>query len=118
MSHFDWESEREEIRKESLRDHERLHRLFKEDRLSFERERKRMIDEVISSTYNKKTRTTLIKVQESWDNKMRKAGSEHNRLVLAKFILSKHLDEIWKPSLQEFCNVLHPLSQAHKNRPA
>jgi hypothetical protein len=102
MCLFDWESEREEIRKESLRTHERLHRLFKEDRLSFERERKRMINEVISGTYNNKIRTTLVNLQKSWDNKMRKAGSEHNRLVLAKFLLSKHVNEIWNPSLQAF----------------
>ena len=43
MKKSDWENERELIQEEALREHSRLHKLFKEDRLSFERERKRMI---------------------------------------------------------------------------
>ena len=49
MEGLKWEKEKEKREKESLEKHARLSKLFKEDRFAFERERKRMIDEIINS---------------------------------------------------------------------
>ncbi|MBW1672621.1 MAG: hypothetical protein JRJ45_03075, partial [Deltaproteobacteria bacterium] len=49
MERLKWEQEKEKREKESLEKHARLSKLFKEDRFAFERERKRMIDEIINS---------------------------------------------------------------------
>ncbi len=101
---------RSEIREAALEEHARLHRLFKEDRLSFERERKRMIDEVINSAPDEEQRNRLRSLQESWDRKMRSAGSQHNRFVIAQHLFWKHVNEVWHPSLQEYSRILKEIS--------
>lgn len=45
MENLDWEEKREKREKDELDRHARLHKLFVEDRLGFEHERKRIIDE-------------------------------------------------------------------------
>ena len=115
MSDMDWEKEREKSRKEALENHERLHKLFVENRFLFEQERKKMIDEVINRAKNEKQKEELKTLQKSWDDKMKKAGSNQNRLVLAKYILMKHMEEVWNPSIQEFGRILKRISYSHPN---
>jgi sulfite reductase alpha subunit-like flavoprotein len=103
---LNWEKEKDQIKKEALEEHTRLSRLFKEDRLSFERERKKMIDDVIHSANSEEQRERLRNMQKSWDNKMKKAGSKHNRFVMAQHLFWKHVDEVWNPSIQEFSRFL------------
>lgn len=106
MKILNWEKEKDQVKKRAMEEHSRLSKLFKEDRLSFERERKKMIDEVIHSAKDEEQRERLRCLQKSWDNKMRKAGSRHNRFVIAQHLFWKHFDEIWNPSIQEYSRFL------------
>jgi hypothetical protein len=94
--------EKEKREKESLEEHARLSKLFKQDRLAFERERKRKTDEVINSVEDEEQRNRLRALQESWDKKMRGAGSRHNRFVLAQTFFWQHFHEIWHPAIEKF----------------
>ena len=115
MERLKWEEDREKREKESLKEHARLHKLFVEDRLSFEREKKRMIDEIINNAEDEEHRNGLRALQESWDKRMRGAGSKHNRLVLAQTIFWDHFYEKWYPSIQEFNFILNGKSDCEKS---
>ena len=106
MKILDWDTQREEIKKRAIEEHTRLNKLFKEDRLSFERERKSMIDEVINNAKTQEQKDRLRSMQDSWDRRMKRAGSKHNRLVIAQHLFWKHIDEKWNPMLQEFSRIL------------
>ena len=108
MQKFRHEAEKEKIRKEALETHARLSELFKKDRLAFERERKRIIDELINSVEDEAQRSRLIAFQKSWDKKMRGAGSNHNRFVLAQTFFWDHFYEKWHPSIQKLNALLNP----------
>ncbi|MEW6667520.1 MAG: DUF3135 domain-containing protein [Thermodesulfobacteriota bacterium] len=99
-----WNSLAEKQKREAaaLKEHERLHRLFREDRLSFERERKRAIDSLINSVKDEAQRRSLREFQESWDRKMRGAGSKHNRFVLAQTFFWEHFNEVFLPAMRAF----------------
>lgn len=101
------QEERNRNRQAALKEHARLHTLFVEDRLSFERERKRIIDDFLNSIDERDKRDSLIGLQKSWDKRMRNAGSAHNRLVLAKAFFWSHFHEIWQPAIQEFNALLN-----------
>ena len=107
MERLNWQKEKQKIEKESLERHARLSKLFKKDRLSFERERKRMIDEIINSTDDEEQRKTLRDLQTSWDKRMRGAGSSHNRFVLAQSFFWSHFHETWHPAIQQFDSSLN-----------
>ena len=107
MEKLNWDKEREEIEKKAMEEHSRLSRLFKEDRFSFERERKRMIEEVIDGAVDEDQKKRLREMQDSWDRKMKKAGSRHNRFVLAQHLFWEHVNKRWNPSLQEFSRILN-----------
>lgn len=107
MDSLNWVEEKEKIRKNALERHEELHRLFQEDRLSFERERKRLVEEVINSAENPEERKRLRDLQASWDKKMRHAGSKQNRFVLAQTFFWEHFNEVWRPALQECAEFLN-----------
>ena len=102
MKSEQWEDKKEERKKKALKEHERLSKLFRENRFAFERERKRMIDEIINSAKDEELRDRLRDMQRSWDKKMKGAGSEHNRFVLAHALFWKHLHEVWQPAIQKF----------------
>lgn len=116
MAEFDWETERERIRKEAIENHEMLHKMYEDDRLSFERKRKEMIEEVINSAKTEEQKNHLREMQRSWDEKMKKAGSNQNRLVLAQYLLSKHVNEVWKPSMEKFNQILKNILQENQLR--
>lgn len=106
MGNLNWEIERVKIKEKAIEEHDRLHRLFKENRFAFEIERKRMIREVIDSTRDEDQRARLVAIQNSWDNKMKKAGSRHNRFVLAQHLFWEHFNNIWNPLIQEYSREL------------
>jgi len=99
MERFKWEEEKEKREKESLARHVRLSKLFNEDRFAFERERERMIDGVINSVEDEEQRRRLRSLQESWNKKMRGAGSKYNRFVLAQTFFWEHFHEVWQPAI-------------------
>jgi hypothetical protein len=98
--------EKDKREKRALEKHARLSRLYKEDRFAFERERRRLIDEVISSAGDEKLRGRLRSFQESWDRKMRGAGSGHNRFVLAQRLFWEHFQETWQPNIQKLNAII------------
>lgn len=93
---------KEEREKEALEKHTLLSRLFREDRLAFERKRKEMIEDVIHAAKSEELKNKLRAFQESWDKKMRGAGSQHNRLILAQTFFWEHFHEVWHPSIETF----------------
>lgn len=95
-----WGVEKEKREKEALKEHARLSRLFMEDRFAFERERKRMIDEIINSAKDKEEKNRLKALQDSWDRKMKNAGSKHNRFALTQTLFWEHFYEVWQPALE------------------
>jgi len=115
MKSLKWGEEKEKREKESLEKHARLSKLFKEDRFAFERERKWMIGEIINSVEDEEQRNRLRGFQESWDKKMRGAGSKHNRFIQAQTFFWEHFHEIWHPSIVKF-NCLLNNKQIIKNR--
>jgi len=92
MGRINWEEGREEREKEALAFHQRLSTLYREDRLAFERERRRLIDGIISQARTEEEKMNLRGLQESIDRKMRGAGSGHNRLVLMKKLFWDQFD--------------------------
>jgi len=107
MKPANWREKREEIRNQALAKHTRLSRLFQEDRLSFERERKRMIDEFLNGVEDEEMRGRLRSMQDSWDRKMRHAGSRENRFVLARTLFWEHFFGTWLPAIHRFNFVLN-----------
>ena len=101
-----WQEDKEERKGASLERHSRLSKLFKKDRFAFDRERKRLIEEVIQSVRNEGQKEKLIALQASWDKRMRGAGSAHNRFVLAQTFFWDHFHNTWLPAIHEFKSVL------------
>mgnify|MGYP006309259099 CR=1 FL=1 len=102
-----WEPDKEKREQEALERHARLARLYKEDRFSFERERRRMIDEVIESAGDDDQKARLRAFQESWNRRMKNAGSRQNRFVLAKAFFWEHFHGVWQPAIEELNKALN-----------
>ncbi len=109
MEKFNWEEERKTVNENAAAQHERLHKLFNENRFAFEIERKRMINEIIEGAANEAQKKRLREIQESWDTKMKNAGSKNNRLVLAQHLFWDHVENIWNPFIQECSRELKSL---------
>jgi hypothetical protein len=82
MEKIRWEDDKEKRKNKALAVHFRLSRMFKEDRLSFERERRRLIEELIEQAPTDQKREKLRSLQDEIDKRLRGAGSGHNRFVL------------------------------------
>jgi hypothetical protein len=107
MGDLMWEEEKEKRRDESLQEHARLSRLFKEDRFSFERERKNAIKSMIDSVEDEGQRKKLWEMQNAWDKRMKGAGSNHNRFVLAQMFFWEHFQNVWNPAIQKFNSLIN-----------
>jgi hypothetical protein len=105
---LNWQEEKEKREKESLERHRKLSKLFRENPFAFELERKKMIEEVISSVDDVEQGERLRSLQDAWEKRMKGAGSPQNRFVLAKMIFLDHLNEVWNPSIQEINARLNP----------
>ena len=101
MDRVAWVEEKEKREKESLAKHARLSKLFRENRIAFERERRKIIDDLINSAKDDTLRSKLRTMQDSWDRTMKGACSRHNRFVLAQAIFWKHFYEVWKPTIEK-----------------
>ncbi len=89
--------------RECLEEHDRLSKLFVEDRFSFERERKVLITRTINKSRNRKR---LRALQNNWDRILKHAGSEHNRFVLIQMLFWNQVREGWCPALHNYEGVL------------
>ena len=115
MKRLKWAEEKEKREKESLEGHDRLSKLYKEDRFAFERERKWMIDEIINSVEDEEQRKRLKAFQELWDKKIRGAGSNYNRFIQAQTLFWEHFNQTWHPNIVKV-NCLLNNTQIMKNR--
>ncbi len=104
---MDWENDKEKREQQALERHARLAKLFKENRFSFERERRRMIEEIIESAEDEALKARLRELQEDWNRRMRGAGSSHNRFVLAKAFFWEHFHGVWQPAIEEMNRVFN-----------
>lgn len=111
MEDVTWEEGKEKRRVEALEKHARLSKLFREDRFSFERERRDQIRALIASVPDEKQREKLWKLQNGWDKRMKGAGSAHNRWVLCQSFFWEHFHEVWNPAIQRFSRTLKEWSE-------
>ncbi len=109
MEEFNWEEERKVVEEKALSEHKRLHKLFKDNLFAFELEKRKMINEIIEQARDEDQKKRLRAIQESWDNKMKKAGSKQNRFVIAQNLFWDHVENIWNPLLQECSRELRSL---------
>lgn len=114
MQNLNWRQDKAKREKEALERHARLSRLFKKDRFAFERERKRMIDEIICNVKDEDQACTLRDLQAKWDKRMKNAGSNHNRFVLAQALFWEHFHETWHPTLVKYNSMLNGQSDFPK----
>ena len=84
-----------------LEEHERLAKLFRKDRLSFERERKRLIGENIAAR-PEESKSYLVLMQQNVDRILQSAGSQENRFVMMQTLFWDHYINVWLPALSEF----------------
>jgi hypothetical protein len=120
MNSSEWQEGREKREAAALENHRRLHRLFVEDRLAFERERKRAIDDLINSVEEDGIRERLREQQALWDKRMKHAGSVHNRFVLAQAFFWAHFLNHWLPAmrrLNEVANRVKPVMNHPEDTP-
>jgi hypothetical protein len=109
MDRFQWEEEKEQRRAEYLKWHAQMAKLFVEDRLAFERERKRLLDEFFNGIENEDMRRRLRVLQTSFEEKMKHAGSAHNRFVLAQTFFWDHFHKTWQPGIEKANTLLKSL---------
>ena len=107
MSGSTWEEEKGKRREEALEEHARFSKLFREDRFSFERERREQIKALIDSVPDEEQREKLWELQNAWDKRMKGAGSPHNRWVLCQTFFWEHFQEVWNPAIQGFNRFLN-----------
>ncbi len=98
-------------KEEALKRHARLHKLYIEDRIAFEREKKKAINELLDSVQDDELKSKMKALQESWDTMMKKAGSGENRLMVAQTLFSTYCYEIWSPLIQKFNSALNSEKQ-------
>jgi uncharacterized protein DUF3135 len=91
--------EQEERERICLKEHDRLAELFQKDRLSFERERKRLIEDIIAAAPGEKYRANLTLMQLRVDKILGAAGSQHNRFVMMQTLFWDHIVNVWIPAL-------------------
>lgn len=84
--------------KEALTEHDRLSRLFRENRFMFELERKKLIEKQINQYPVQKQ--SLTELQARWDSRLKHAGSAHNRFVLMQTLFWDEIVGHWLPALQ------------------
>jgi hypothetical protein len=114
MEEFNWDEEQKKIEADALIEHERLNRLFKENRFEFELEKRRLINQIIESARSESEKEKLRVIQNEWDNRMKKAGSKQNRLTLARHLFFDHVENIWNPTINEFSRDLGSLIRNKK----
>ena len=109
MGKLNWEEERKAAEDQAIAEHKRLHKLFSNNPFAFEIERRKMINEIIESARSKDQKNKLRAIQKSWDNKIKKAGSKHNRFVFAQSLFWDHVENIWNPFIQQSSKELSNL---------
>lgn len=86
-------------KEKALAEHERLHRLFKENRFAFELERKQAIETAIERARTLRFKKELQKIQDRVDHILNHSGSSHNRLVLMQMMFWRQVTEKFIPAV-------------------
>lgn len=81
--------------------HERMSRLFKENRFQFELERKKAIEELIDESPTEHRKEALRSLQKRWDTVVNHSGARHNRLVMAEVFFWDFVRDVWLPALSK-----------------
>ena len=105
-----WQEEKEIRREKALAKHWELHKLYKQNRFLFERKCRRMIEDFINGIEDQNLKNKLWEIQRAWDKRMKNAGSNHNRLVLAQSFFWDHFYEKWLPTIKNACESLNQAS--------
>jgi hypothetical protein len=92
-----------------IEEHDRLSDLFRNDRVSFERERRRLIHAVIDRSTTVTGKRRLINLQERWDRILKHAGSAHNRFILIQMLFWDQVNNRWLPALNGYQRDLKSL---------
>jgi hypothetical protein len=95
-------TDRSHRHKHWLDEHDRLSNLFRNDRLSFERERRALIRAVINNSRTEMGRHRLTKLQKRWDHMLKHACSEHNRFILIQMLFWEQVNNQWLPALKGY----------------
>lgn len=107
MDKLNWEENREQREKSAVEEHERLAKLFKENRFAFELERKRAIEKIINRARTEQEREKLRTLQTTWDNRLKNAGTKNNRFILAQTMFWDHFNNVWNPAIQSLNATLN-----------
>ncbi len=83
----------------ALKEHQRLSRLFRENRFAFELEKRQKLEAAVQSAGNQELRAILTDMQKKWDHVLQHAASAHNRLVLAQMLFWNHVNNDFRPAL-------------------
>ena len=90
--------DREQIEKEALEKHAKRSKEYQDNPFMFEINRRKEIEAFIQSVPPER-QEGLRKLQATWDNAMKGAGSQHNRLVIAEGMLMHHFINKFKPTI-------------------
>jgi len=85
----------------ALAEHERMSRLFRENRFLFELERQKAIEKIINRVKRKKLKKQLQMRQARWDKLLRNSGTVQNRLVLIQMMLWDAVNTEWLPAIEK-----------------
>ncbi len=86
-------------KEKALAEHERLHRLFRENRFAFELERKQAIETAIGRARTRRLKEELQNIQDKVDHILNHSGSAHNRLILMQMVFWKQVTEKFIPAV-------------------
>jgi len=100
-----YEAKRDLWKREALAEHDRLSRLYVENRFAFELERKQLIADCINN-YSNRQNDSLQDIQHKLDHTLKNSGSIHNRLVLMQMFFWDQVKERFNPALKDFKDKL------------
>lgn len=91
--------DKEEIRKNAEKEHKRLSDLYRENPFCFEKEKRRLIREVIDSA-PEYMQEDLKEFQKKIDEELKKGGRQ-NRFAVIQSLFWNHFFDVWKPTFDE-----------------
>ena len=109
------EFDKEKIKEEALKNHEKMSTLFKNNRFMFEIETKKQIQEFIDNA-PLKHKKGLIELQKKWNTAMKGAGSKHNRLAIAQNILMDHIINNFQPAVESLKETIQNVGVCNRKR--
>ena len=88
--------------KTAIENHEKMSKLFKENRFLFELERKKVIEALINNAPTEEQKLRLKNSQQKWEEILKNSGSPHNRFVLIQMLFWEQVNGDFRPVLKGF----------------